>query len=234
MWQHLHCGAQPAKGLSPITMGDLREFFVLEFLTKHLPAELAVGKGHVFCQGSVSQQIDGLVYRKSGLALPMGNANMVMHTGLVACVEVKSTLKRLEFRDQIVPMFKAMPSPQPLKVIVTQRLEGTANSRSILKKWADELSLTTEALPDIVLILENAAIVRGGILKSLESTSRLHGSKQKLYKFGHWKEQNWMGLMLLVFELAHRVGGEDGPNWASYINKHLAEVQFKELGTQQD
>jgi hypothetical protein len=118
-----------------------------------------------------------------------------------------------------------------LKVIVTQRLEGPANKRSVVKKWAVELGLGVEALPDIVIILSNAAIVRGDTLKCFEGTSRLQGSNQKLYKFGHWKTQNWMGLMLLAFELAQRAASQDGTNWASYLSSHLAAVKFQELGT---
>jgi hypothetical protein len=42
----------------------------------------------------------------------------VFPDSLFAAIEVKSTLRKHEFLSQIANTFRALPSPQPLKVIV--------------------------------------------------------------------------------------------------------------------
>jgi hypothetical protein len=204
-----------------------------------LPGDLFVSTGHLLdAEGEASQQIDVLVSHKSGFALPMGNVSMVFSDGLVACIEVKSTLKRKDFFEQIVPMFSALPNPgqgkpKPLKVIFTVQLEKSSQHRGLLEKWAcDGIQagiITTDCLPDLVIILDNAAVIKGGALECLKGTNHF-GETGELYKFGDYKTEKWVGLMLLVFELAQRAGGAD---WTPYISPLLNKIKNDELGAEE-
>src|SRR5664280_867550 len=239
MWQILWGKTHLATDLSGVTIGNVREFFVREFLSLHLPGDLFVSTGHILdAEGEASQQIDVLVSHKSGFDLPMGNVSMVFSDGLVACIEVKSTLKRKEFFEQIVPMFRALPNPgqgkpKPLKVVFTVQLENSSQHRSLLEKWACEGirdgTLITDCLPELVIILDNAAVIKGGALECLKDTNHF-GETGELYKFGAYKNQKWAGLMLLVFELAQRAGGAD---WRQYLRPILEDegdtIEFKKL-----
>jgi hypothetical protein len=140
MWQVVWNKMQLATDLSPTTVGNVREFFVREFLSLHLPGDLSVGTGHVLAERDESQQIDVLVFRRSGLALPMGNVSLVFPEGLVACMEVKSTLTKEDFRGQIATMFGNLPPPAPgepipLKAVIAVQLENSSQHRSLLEKW---------------------------------------------------------------------------------------------------
>lgn len=243
MWQVLWSKAQLATDLSPTTIGNVRESFVREFLALHLPGDLIVGTGHLLVdfEGGASPQIDLFVSHKSGLALPMGNVSLVLPEGVVACIEVKSTLTREHFLGQIAKIFRSLPAPEPdkpkpLKAVVAVQLEGGSQHRHILKKWASdglrEGILTENELPDMVIILDNAAVIKGGALKCLEDTTHWENKPGELYKFGDYETQKWAGLMLLVFELAQRVGRVD---WTPYIKpvlegtKDTEGIKIKEL-----
>ncbi len=226
VWQALCSKTQLAVDLSPTTVGNVREFFVREFLVQHLPADLAVGTGHVLsgAGGDESQQIDALVFRKSSLALPMGNTNLVFPEGLIACVEVKSTLTRKDFQGQIAEMFRSLPAtqpekPPPLRVVVAVQLDNSSQRRGLLEKWAREGELSPDALPDLVVILDNAAVIKGGALQCLRGTDCFGEETGKLYKCGDYSTQKWVGLMLLIFEIAQRVGAAD---WVPYL-RHVLE-----------
>ncbi len=237
MWQILFSKTQLAADISsPSTIGNIREYFVREFLLLHLPGNLEVSTGHLLhYEGGESQQIDVLVSHKSGLALPMGNVSMVFADSLVACIEVKSTLKREEFFTQIVPMFRLLPKPlpgkpKPLKVVFAAQLENKCQRRGLIEKWRKEEGLSQDDLPDLVVILDNAAIIKGGSLECLKGTTHFGDETGELYKFGNYHTQKWAGLMLLVFELAQRAGGAD---WSPYIQPVLNNtedaIEFKIL-----
>jgi len=232
MWQVLWNKMQLATDLSPTTVGNVREFFVSEFLSLHLPGDLSVGTGHVLVERDESQQIDVLVFRKSSLALPMGNVSLVFPEGLVACMEVKSTLTKKDFCGQIATMFRNLPppeagTPQPLKVVIAVQLENGSQHRSLLDKWKCDGGLEQDALPDLVIILDNAAVIRGGALECLKNTNHFGDQEGALYKFGDYETQKWVGLMLIVFEIAQRAGVAD---WSPYTNQLLPKVTtFKNL-----
>jgi hypothetical protein len=233
MWQVLWNKMQLATDLSPTTVGSVREFFVREFLSLHLPGDLSVGTGHVLAERDESQQIDVLVFRRSGLALPMGNVSLVFPEGLVACMEVKSTLTKEDFRGQIATMFGDLPPPTPgepipLKAVIAVQLENSSQHRSLLEKWRKcEGELKQDALPDIVIILDNAPVIRGGALECLKNLNHFGGEEGALYKLGDYKTQKWVGLMLLVFEIAQRASGAD---WSQYINRLLPKsTKFEKL-----
>jgi hypothetical protein len=231
MWQVLWSKCQLATDLSPITAGEVREFFVREFLAQHLPGDLAVGTGHVLGEQDASQQIDVLVFRKSGLALPMGNVTMVLSESLVACMEVKSTLTKSDFCGQIATMFRDLPPPHrdkssPLKVVIAVQLKNRCQYRGRMERWRSADKPKQDALPDIVIILDNAAVIRGQALKCLEKTTHYGDEGEALYKFGDYRTQKWAGLMLLVFELAQRAGC---PDWSPYLTPLLPQVAFEKL-----
>jgi len=224
MWQILRGKTQLATDLSPVTVGNVREFFIREFLELHLPGDLSVGTGHVLdVTGNASRQVDVFVSHSSGLALPMGDVKMIFSDRLVACIEVKSTLARHDFLKQIAPMFRALPEaglgrPKPLKVVVAVQLERRSQHRGLLEKWALEGELATDALPDLVIILDNAAVIKGGALECLRDTDCFGEETGRLYKCGDYSTQKWVGLMLLVFEIAQRTGTAD---WVPYLRRVL-------------
>ena len=225
MWQILRAKTQLPTGLAtPVSVGNVREFFVREFLELHLPGDLSVGTGHLLdVGGKESRQIDLIVFHRSGLALPMGDIKLVFSDKLVACIEVKSTLRKKDFFEQIVPMFSALPEaapgkPKPLKVVVAVQLENGYQYRGRLETWAQEGNLAPDALPDLLIILDNAAVIKGGVFECLRGTRCFGEDAGELYKCGAYHTQKWVGLMLLVFEIAQRTGPAD---WVPYLRKVL-------------
>ena len=225
IWQSLWGKAQSAGGHSPITVGNAREFFVRDFLESHLPTRLNICCGHVFIEEHSSPQIDVLIYCNSGIALPIGDAKLVFPESLIAAMEVKSTLQKEDFLGQIAKSFRALPSPQPLKVIVALELQNQCHNRRLVAQWAQEGSLEPEALPDLVLILNNSAIIRGNALQCLNGAGLSAINETTLYKLGKF-DQKWLGLMLLVFELAQRIGEKD---WRRYVKEIVSQAPCSAL-----
>jgi hypothetical protein len=213
-WQALWGNTQAAGGHSPSTVGNAREFFVQKFLSSHLPPILKISGGHILLAEHSSSQIDVLIYRNSGIALPIGDASLVFPESVIAAMEVKSTLRKEDFLSQIAETFRALPCPQPLKVIVALELQNRYQYRRLVAQWAQEGNLEPEALPDLILILDNSAVIRGNALRCLMDTGVSAGDEATLYKLGNRDNQKWLGLMLLVFELAQRIGETD---WRHHI-----------------
>lgn len=209
---------QLSGGYSSTITGNAREFFVRDFLATHLPTCLRIGSGHVIANDQATGQLDVVVYRDTGLALPLGSSGVFFSESVLACMEVKSILKKDEFISQIACNFKKLPTPQPLKVVVAASLANDCQHRSIVAKWALDEQLGEPALPDLVIILDNSAIIRGKSLKCLSETPWFGSETGRLYKLGRYQNQKSLGLMLLVFELAQRAGGAD---WRPYLEQGM-------------
>lgn len=211
--QLLWARGQSAVDLNSLTIGDAREWFVRDFLEAHLPANLEVGSGHLIDEDWTSPQIDLLITRDSALSLPLGPASLYFASGVVACVEVKSTLDGRGVA-QAGETFCSLGS-DVLKIIFAYRLKDSGQHRARVAAWASELD--PSGLPDLVVVLDNSAIVRGGALTCLSGTG-LPEDPSILYKFGSYQSDKWLGLSLLVFELACRSSSND---WARLLKPAL-------------
>ena len=192
---------QLSGGYSTTITGNAREFFVRDFLTTHLPSCLRIGSGHVISNSQTTGQLDVVVYRDTGLALPLGSSGVFFSESVLACIEVKSVLKKDEFVNQIASNFRKLPAPQPLKVVVAASLANDSQHRRLVAEWALDKQLDESALPDLVIVLDNSAIIRGKSLDCLSDTTWFGVEPGRLYKLGSYKDQKSLGLMLLVFEL---------------------------------
>lgn len=206
------------KGLAPVTIGASREFFVREFLLKHLPPSLGVSTGHVLLERGMTGQIDLVVHNSQGLILPLGNNSLFAANSVVACIEVKSELDKEHFTGQIAGNFDHLPSGV-LKVIIAMHLKNKCLKRKTVQGWANDAALPSEALPDLVIILDNAAIIRGGALQCLKESDIQANNPDTLYKAGDYETQKWMGLLLLALELAQRAGR--GKSLHTYIDESV-------------
>jgi hypothetical protein len=226
IWGILWNQVQLSQGYAPVTVGAAREFFVRDFLSAHLPSSLRLGTGHIMSSEGTTGQVDVVAYRADGFALPLGSSSLYFAEAVAASIEVKSTLKHDEFVNQIGQCFGILPAPQPLKVVFAARLEGNNKYRRTVARWAFESGLSEAQLPDLVIIMDNAPIVRGSALRCLAGTPAGQGDPKRLYKLGDYKNQRWLGLLLLVVELAQRASEA---NWGQYIHELLLQTKFEIL-----
>lgn len=84
-------------------LGDARESFIRDVLSKFLPATVHVGTGQIVdAQGKSSKQIDVIIYRKDFPILrSFGNADVYLIEGVLATVEVKSTLTKAKLAEAL-------------------------------------------------------------------------------------------------------------------------------------
>jgi hypothetical protein len=226
IWGILSNQVQLSHGYAPVTVGAAREFFVRDFLSTHFPSSLRIGTGHIMSSEDTTGQIDVVVYHSTGLALPLGSSSLYFAEAVAASIEVKSTLTRKAFVQQIARGFGMLPSPQPLKVVFAVRLAGGNQYRRTVARWAFESGLDEGSLPDLVIVMDNAPIVRGSAVRCLQGTAVGGGDPKRLYKLGDYRTQKWLGLMLLVVELAQRASEAD---WGSYIREVVSRSMFEIL-----
>lgn len=84
-------------------LGKAREFFVSEILRRFLPQALHVGSGQILASdGALSRQIDILIYRHDmPLLSSLASTNLYFVEGVVAALEVKSSLDSPRLRDAL-------------------------------------------------------------------------------------------------------------------------------------
>ncbi len=206
--------AQIAGGLSSVTTGNAREWSIQEFLVDHLPGNLRIASGHILFEDEPNPQIDLIVARNDSLALPLGSTGLFFPKGLIACIEIKSILddKGLAEAGKRFQML----SSDVLKVVFAYQLKNRGQYRRVVGGWATRLE--TRSLPDLVIILDNSAIIRGRGLRCLTDAGLGDTCENTLYKYGGRTEHKWLPLALLVFEIAQR--GSEAP-WGQYLKEHL-------------
>ncbi len=209
-----------AASLSPWVTGGAREWFMREFLEKHLPGGIRVGTGHVRCGEDWSKQQDIIVAEQASLALPIGPSGLFFPEGLVACIEVKSQLSASDLVETVAPNFESLPNAKVLKVVVTYRLANRSQHRSVIYEDARVRALSARQCPDLIVILDNAPIIRPGQLRILEDVSDACGGDMRLSKFGSYENDKWLGLALLVFEIAQR---QERMSWKEYLQGPLPQ-----------
>ena len=168
----------------------------------------------------LSRQLDLIVARHDSLVLPLGPTGLFFPEGVIACIEVKSTLDEDDL-EQAGKSFE-MLSPNVLKVSFAYQLKNSGQRRKVVAGWAKKKMLTQAALPDLVIISDNSAIIRGNALRCLGDAGLRDCLENTLYKYGDWEEHKWLPLALLVFELAHR--GADEPQFSQYLWPHLPKA----------
>lgn len=84
-------------------LGDARESFIRDVLSKFLPATVHVGTGQIVdAGGNTSKQIDVVIYRKDFPILrSFGNADVYLVEGVLATIEVKSTLDKAKLVEAL-------------------------------------------------------------------------------------------------------------------------------------
>ena len=84
-------------------LGDARESFIRDVLSKFLPATVHVGTGQIVdAEGNSSKQIDVIIYRKDFPILrSFGNADVYLVEGVLATIEVKSTLDKTKLMEAL-------------------------------------------------------------------------------------------------------------------------------------
>jgi hypothetical protein len=63
---------------------------------------------------------------------------LVLQESVIAAIEVKSILGKKDLQEQIADIFRALPSPQPLKVVVALALQNQGQHRRLVASWAEE------------------------------------------------------------------------------------------------
>jgi hypothetical protein len=86
-----------------LLLGDAREVMIKDFLMRFLPSSLVVGTGQLIdSKGSLSNQIDIVIYRSSfPIFRTLGSSDVFLLEGVVATIEVKSTLSRSELNNAV-------------------------------------------------------------------------------------------------------------------------------------
>jgi len=124
--------AQMAGGLSSVTTGNAREWFVHEFLEDHLPGNFRTGAGHILFENETSPQLDLIVARRDSLALPLGSTGLFFAEGVKACIEVKSSLDAKGLKQAGKSFL--MLSPEVPKVIFAYQLSNRGQHRNVVAK----------------------------------------------------------------------------------------------------
>ena len=142
----------------------------------------------------------------------------------MACVEVKSTLTKHEFVTNVARNFASLREPQPLKVLIASQLADDHRYRGRIAKWATEESLNAHQLPDLTIIANVGAVIRGAALRTVSQIVANANDPSVLYKYGlygnsvGYGKDVWAGLALLVFEIAARANGF---SWPAYLHQVL-------------
>jgi len=210
MREMLYSQCAVAGKISPSVTGLAREWFVHEFLDKHLPGGLKLGTGHIWHEDKWSRQQDVIVHKDSSLSLPIGPSGLFFPDDIVACIEVKSQLSASDLVGSIKTNFQSLPPDRDiLKVVVTYQLANASQSRSSICEGTGVQDLSAEQCPDLIIILDNAPIIQPKRLKVVDEA----GDK-RLVKYGSYHDDKWLGLALLVFEMAQRQGRVP---WKDYL-----------------
>jgi len=229
--QMLSAQCDLAASLSPWVTGGAREWFVREFLEKHLPGNLRVGTGHVKSGDGWSKQQDIIIAKGSGLALPIGPSGLYFPDGIVACIEVKSQLSASDLVETVGPNFESLPDADVLKIVVTYHLANRSTHRSVIYEDERVQALSARQCPDLIVVLDNAPIIQPGRLRILADVPEACGGDARLAKLGSHEKDKWLGLALLVFEIAERQGRI---SWKEYLKDALGQIETDDAQCHED
>jgi hypothetical protein len=102
----LHAAQIPAGAGHPVNKGTPREVFIREFLSDHLPQDLAIGEGEIISADSqpneMRNQFEIVLYKHDFPKLMFGGGiNAFLLESVVSTIEVKSTLRKKELRSAV-------------------------------------------------------------------------------------------------------------------------------------
>lgn len=81
-------------------LGDVRELFVRNFLSGHLPTKINYGRGEIIDASNANTgEIDIILYRDDSPVLSIGGSAVFLCEGVYAAIEVKSNLSNLKNKE---------------------------------------------------------------------------------------------------------------------------------------
>ncbi|KAB7700808.1 hypothetical protein GBN26_09395 [Plesiomonas shigelloides] len=162
-------------------LGDAREGFIRDILERFLPTNVVVGSGQIVdCNGSISKQIDLIIYRSDFPILrTLGSSDIYLIEGVISTVEIKSKLNK-ESLFEALENGKSVRNLQPS--IVKETLDDF--SRIVYKCKFDELhvfkknSIMGMVLPP-VYIFSYKGITRNSIKTFIAHLNEWHNDNTK-------------------------------------------------------
>ena len=163
-------------------LGDVREFFVQEFLENHLPSRFHIGKNGAIIDGfgGQTEELDIIIYSENIPKLSVQGRNMYLREGVSVVIEVKSTLDRCELQRDIRKT-KTIKSLQPAPISKSIAFNVTTEapiipvfifayqSKITLETIGEQIkNLSFEELPELICVLN-----RGFIRKVKENDKKL-------------------------------------------------------------
>jgi hypothetical protein len=160
-------------------LGDVREFFIQEFLESHLPSRFYIGKSGEIIDGygGHTDELDIIIYSENVPKLSVQGRNMYLREGVSVVIEVKSTLDSCKLQQdiqktKIIKSLKASPILQSVALYVTREAPiipvyiFAYQSDITLEKIAEQIKeLNLEQRPEFIGILG-----RGFIRKTPKNT----------------------------------------------------------------
>ncbi len=158
-------------------LGDVREFFIQEFLESHLPSRFYIGKSGEIIDGygGHTDELDIIIYSENVPKLSVQGRNMYLREGVSLVIEVKSTLDSCKLRQdiqktKIIKSLKASPILQSVVLHETAPIIPVYifayQSDITLEKIAEQIQeLNLEQRPELIGILG-----RGFIRKTPQNT----------------------------------------------------------------
>jgi len=130
-------------------IGDAREVLVRDILARLLPSNMVVGTGQIVDSDErISKQIDIVIYRGDFPVLrSFGSADVFLLEGVVAAIEVKSTLDKKNFLE-------ALENCRSVRKLFAQVEKNSINALSKEKwgvEWKDLNELKKKYLHELVL-----------------------------------------------------------------------------------
>ena len=203
----------------PNLRGGPREWFVRDFLSNHLPANLQVGQGEIIDPSSVPgtdlntyrPQIDIVLNRKDVPVITLSeNDSIFLAEGVMATIEVKSRLKKygkgsLEKACETTVKLKKLERnlstsgmgggswPEHIVSYIVS-FDGPAKIDTVAK-WLPQirnnLQCTPAEMPEMIVILGKGVVFR---IDAWPTIKIIPSPQNKIWAFQQQKEQNLFSL----------------------------------------
>jgi len=162
-------------------LGDVREFFVQEFLADHLPSRFHIGKSGEIIDGfgGHTDELDIIIYSENMPKLSVQGHSMYLREGVSLVIEVKSTLDSCKLQQDIqktktIKSLKAAPITQSVGVFVETEVPiipvyiFAYQSKITLDKITEQIKeLNLEQCPEFIGVLG-----RGFVRKTPQNTDK--------------------------------------------------------------
>lgn len=154
-------------------LGDVREFFIQEFLESHLPSRFHIGKNGAIIDGfgGQTEELDIIIYSENMPKLSVQGRNMYLREGVSLVIEVKSTLDSCKLQKDIrktktikglkfapvlrsASFFSVSREPPPVRVYIFA-YQSKITLEKIIEQTQD---LSLEQRPELICVLERGFI----------------------------------------------------------------------------